>query len=700
MGKTYGDKSIINSLLQYIVWIGIFLSLLTPLAVNLKMMYPFMGPRLLFFMGVVQVMFFAWLVLAIFDKKYRPNKNAITLSVLAFIVIAFVSAVSGFDFEFSFWSNFERGMGLFMHLHIFAFFLVLSSFIKKRSDWMMVFSAISIIASAVALVSIGNVYGFFELASYYKNGSTLGNTSFMGSYLLVAIFFAFYGLLKSQKPIQYFYLINFIIIALGILTNPGGRAMKGAFLAGMILFFLLYYAFKNQNKYIKIGCRAILILGFFFSIVIGVSAFIDGNPVREKIFGLHGMAPRFTVWDISWQSFKEKPMLGWGIENYRVPFERKFEPKLLLQEYGAEVWFDRAHNVVFDSLVAFGLIGTIIFFMMFAVAIYALWRYYLKEDRDIIAPAVFTSLFVAHFIQNLTVFDMVASYMLIFLAFAFISFNTSKEEVADDEKKEVNLVVLLIITIVFTISFIAGISKPYNANHYGSMSLSAPIDFEDTLDYFETTISVPMGRENFLLSITDRVIALSNKGVVAEIEDEELRSEQISFEIHKMEYLIEKLEGLIEKDSVRFKDYWTLSKLYNHYFDYYHLEQLIADNNEENRELAMEAISRALEVAELGLAESPKNVQGYWEVAQAKINIGKIYYLSLDFDTSEKYFLEAFELLEDAVDLEPRFLSSHEKLIRTADQVLVDKELAKEKALEAVEINPDWEESFKEYYGN
>lgn len=700
MGKTYGDKSIINNLLEYTVWLGIFLSLLTPLAVNLKMMYPFMGPRLLFFMAVVEVMFFAWLALAIFDKKYRPNKNAITLSVLAFIVIIFVSAAFGVDFEFSFWSNFERGMGLFMHLHIFAFFLVLSSFIKKHSDWMKVFSVISIIASAVALVSIGNVCGFFELADYYKNGSTLGNTSFMGSYLLVAIFFTFYGLLKSKKPTQYFYLTTFIIIALGILTNPGGRAMKGALLAGMILFVLLYYAFSH-NKYIKNGCRVVVILGFLLSIVIGVSAFIDGNPVREKIFSLRGMAPRFTVWDISWQSFKERPILGWGIENYRVPFERHFEPKLLLQEYGGEVWFDRAHNIVFDSLVAFGLIGTIAFFMMFAVAIYSLWRYYLKKGGDIIAPAVFTSFFVAHFIQNLTVFDMIASYMLVFLALAFISFSTSeKEVVVDDNPKEVNLFVLLLITIAFAMTFVVGVAKPYNANHYGSASLSAPIDFEDTLDYFENAISVPMGRENFLLSITERVIALSNKGILAEIEDEELRKEQMSFEISKMEYLIDKLEGLLERDCVRFKDYWTLSKLYNHYFDYYHLEQLIADNNEENRESAMETASRALEVAELGLAESPKNIQGYWEVAQANINIGKIYYLSLDFDTSEEYFLKAFELLETAVDLEPRFFSSHEKLIRTADQVLVNKDLAREKALEAVAINPNWEEDLKEYYAD
>lgn len=695
MKKTYGDKSIINNLLQYTVRIGIFLSLLVPLAVNLKMMYPFMGPRALFFMGVVQVIFFAWLALAIFDKKYRPTKDAITLSVLAFIVIVFVSAILGVDFEFSFWSNYERSMGLLMHLHIFAFFLVLSSFIKTHNEWMNVFAGISVVASIVAVISIADVY-FLDLPSYYKNGSMLGNTSFMGSYLLIAAFFAFYGLLKSIKPAQYFFLINFAVIALGILTNPGGRAMKGAFVAGMILFALLYYAF-NDNKYVKGGCRAILVLGFLSAIVIGVSAFIDGNPVREKILDLRGMKPRFTVWDISWQSFKERPILGWGIENYRVPFERHFEPKLLLQEYGAEVWFDRAHNVVFDSLVAFGLVGTIAFFAMFVISIYALWRRYLRGDGDIILPAVFTSLFVAHFIQNLTVFDMIASYMLVFLALAFISSTTKKEELITDSPKEVNLFVLLIITIVFAFSFITFVAKPYNVNRYGSMSLSAPIDFEDTLDYFETAVSIPMGRENTLLSITERVISLVNKETILEIEDEELRAKQMAFDIQKMEYLIEKLEQILEKDSVRFKDYWTLSKLYNHYFDYYHLEQLIADNSEENREQAMKTISRALEVAEMGVAESPKNVQGYWEVAQAKINIGKIYYLSLDFDNSDKYFLEAFDSLQTAVDLEPRFLSSHEKLIRTAEIVLADKDLAQKKVEEAIEINPEWKDVFVEY---
>jgi len=43
---------------------------------------------------------------------------------------------------------------------------------------------------------------------------------------------------------------------------------------------------------------------------------------------------------MAWEGVKEKPLLGWGQENFNLVFNKYYEPSL----YGQEVWFDRVHN--------------------------------------------------------------------------------------------------------------------------------------------------------------------------------------------------------------------------------------------------------------------------------------------------------------------------------------------------------------------
>ena len=41
------------------------------------------------------------------------------------------------------------------------------------------------------------------------------------------------------------------------------------------------------------------------------------------------------------EGFLERPVLGWGPENYNLVFDKYYNPKL----YPAENWFDHAHNI-------------------------------------------------------------------------------------------------------------------------------------------------------------------------------------------------------------------------------------------------------------------------------------------------------------------------------------------------------------------
>jgi O-antigen ligase len=52
-----------------------------------------------------------------------------------------------------------------------------------------------------------------------------------------------------------------------------------------------------------------------------------------------------------YQGFKEKPVFGWGQENFNYVFNKYYNPAMFDQEQ----WFDRAHNEFLDWLIAGGL---------------------------------------------------------------------------------------------------------------------------------------------------------------------------------------------------------------------------------------------------------------------------------------------------------------------------------------------------------
>lgn len=683
--------------LKNIIWGTIFLSLLVPLIYSLQAVFPFIAPRSFFFMFIVQAMFFVWLVLAIKNKRYRPKMSLVMGVFLAFLGIMTLSAIFGADFAHSFWSKYERMLGLLMHIHLFAFFLVLSSFLKGERDWMRVVSFVAPIASFVALISLSDLVGIISLPAFHQNGATLGNTSFLGSYLMVAVFFSLYGFFKSKEFMKIFYGFNFIVISAGIFFNIGGRAMRGGFIAGMILLLVLYLAFTERKKIIKYTARVLLGVGIIASILVGFLAFVEGSIVREKIEGLHGMSQRFIVWEMAMEGIRERPILGWGQENFHLVFARNFDPRLAMPEYGGEIWFDRAHNVVFDYLSTVGFTGTILFFGMFVAALFTLWKEYFKNEKfSIWAPAVFTALVVAHFIQNLTVFDMISSYMLMFLFLAFVASLAPEKEFSERSESSKSIAIpsfLAVIVFVITLNYF--VLSPYGSNLDASIALRTHIKVPN-IKYYNRGIEGHIGRNNMIISFSESIINNQEKN---EFQKEGFEEER-AVVIEKMRFFKRELNNLLKRPPQIFKEYWITGRMYNEYYNFYLLEEIIYGDSEEKEKFLKEAKeinTKAKDIFTRALEISPRNQIIYWELAQIEINMGNIYAFSGKSDLTNERFKEAFLLTEMAVGLEPRYLTAHIKMLRVTSELLQDTKLTQQKAQEALEINPLWESELESY---
>ena len=627
---------------QEIIKLGTYLILFTPLIISARFFFPFVGPKSLYFMALVEIIFFTWLFLITFDSRFRPRFNKILGILIIFLIILIISATLGVDPSYSFWSKFERMTGILMMLHLLAFFLVISSTFEEK-DWRQIFAVsifVEVIVGVIALMSKNPAM---------RGGGTIGNDSFLGTYLLFNLFLALYLIFKNA--FKTYASICFSIMFLCLFLS-GARAAKLSFFGGMILFSFLWLIFYQKGKLRLVGIF-LLIISIISVICFIFFALQPGSFVRKGIIEKEvgeTFGGRFVVWQKAWENFLARPLLGWGPENFEFAFTKNYNPCMGTPGCGADIWYDRAHNIIFDTLVTSGILGMLAYLGIFVLTFYTLWKNYFRKKFDFWTPGIFTVLLISYSVQNLTVFDMVSSYMMFFLILGFIA---RKEGVLDFEIKTVSFIYLILIFIIFPLSFLKFVIFPFKTDTSTIFAIRAKPFSEERLSLYEKTLSFsPVGRHQIREFFVESTLSAKISG---EIPQENIKRE--------FDFLTRELEKSVQECPLNFRAYLKLGQLYNIYSRY----------DPSKIQEAERALKKAIEV-------SPANQQGYWNLAQTKIYQGK--------------FEEALSLTEKAVGLEPHLETSHLIAIEIA-RIMGDFELMEKKIKEAIEINPEWEKDLR-----
>ncbi len=646
-------------LLLWIVRVGAYLSLLTPLLVSSKFFFPFVGPKSLYFMFLAQLIIFSWFGLLIISKRYRPKINVLGVTLLVMLFLFSLSAIFGVNPSYSFWSKYERMTGILMFLHLTGFFFAVTSVFKREKDWRKMFVVSIITGLVVTVMSLTNEGGSS------RGGATVGNTSFMGTYLLFNIFFALYLFFKQKN--LYWKIGTGLSAGLMILAVylASARASTLAIFGGLFLFALLYLAFVPKKKIITIVGKTLLVVSIITFIAGALMVFQEDNFVKNY-FTEKATKSRLVIWEKAWAGFKEKPILGWGPENFEFIFNKHFNPCMFLSECGGEIWFDRAHNVIFDMLSTTGILGFLAYLAVFISAFFVLWRQYLKEKIGFLACAIPTVILVAYIVQNLTVFDMISSYLMFFITLCFINVAVSKKEPDQTEKPvKPRKWALWTLLIIFFISVFGFVIQPVRQGSAVIKALSTSDSSERLEFYNKSFYTTPMGVFQIKEFLADKTLnAISS--VINDVEDpSQINQALISKE---MDLVIKALKENVEASPLDFRSVLRLGQLYN----------LYATLDVTKLELAEEWALKGVEMA-------PTNQQAYWNYAQNKL---------YQRDTES-----AFELTQQAIDLEPRLIRSHSIALQVA-KFAGDMEKGEELLKKALEINPAWEEELRQILGD
>ncbi|MEL6802589.1 MAG: hypothetical protein AAFO91_02250, partial [Bacteroidota bacterium] len=173
--------------LQAVVYTGAFAVLLIPLMVTDSMFFPFITGKNFTFRVLVEIIFAAWVLLALVDTTYRPRFSWMAASGLSLLVVMFFANLFGEYPLKSFWSNFERMDGYVTLVHFYLYFVVVAHILRTKAHWSYFLHTSIAVAAFVAFQGLQQALGMVEARN--RVDSTLGNAAYMAVYMLFHIFF-------------------------------------------------------------------------------------------------------------------------------------------------------------------------------------------------------------------------------------------------------------------------------------------------------------------------------------------------------------------------------------------------------------------------------------------------------------------------------------------------------------------------------
>lgn len=420
-----------KDLLKWVTYGGIFIVPFLVLLVTDSLFFPFITGKNFAFRIIVEIIFAAWILLALYEPQYRPKFSWIFAAFGGLIIVMFFANLFGEYAPKSFWSNFERMDGYVTLIHVFGYFIVVGSMVVTEKLWNKLFNATLIAATLLSLYSLAQLSGQITInQGGWRLDGTLGNAAYMAVYMLFHVFIALLMSVRTQskqmKALYAFLAAAFVFFLIQTATRGTILGLTGGLLVTTLYIALFAKGMPNVRKATGGALLALVVLIGLF-ITFKDSSFIQNDARLNRVANitLSEASTRFEIWSMALEGVKERPILGWGQENFNYVFNKYYTPEL----YGQEPWFDRVHNIVLDWLIAGGIVGAFFYFSIIgAVLWYLLVRPLVRKETpfSVLERGVLIGLIAGYVFHNLFVFDNLISYIFFAIIIAYIHSRSSQ----------------------------------------------------------------------------------------------------------------------------------------------------------------------------------------------------------------------------------------------------------------------------------
>ena len=401
---------------------------LLPLVVSYSTVYPFVVGKALFARSLIEIAFAGWLLLAWRCPQYRPRPSFILLALLAWLAVSLAAAQAGVNPTRSLWSSYSRMHGVVELAHWCAFSIVAASVFRSFSDWhrlLIVNLAVGAVVSALALARyLGFIDWIFVFSEPVRAGSTLGSGLFLGAYTVMTAGLGAALLMRPWRSGRYWpgawtysllaglVGLNFAAMWISGARSPllGAATMVFVFVVGMLLFDRRTVILKAA-----LGLLAVILTLSAVGLLsdrLGIAT-ESGVMFKRLASAASGedksIAGRMNTLQLGLEAYRERPVLGWGPENFRSAWGRH----VTAEQYSGRT-VDQAHNKALDTLVSTGTAGFFVYTVLWLALVLTAVRLALaREGPDRRFALAMTAALAGYVAVSFFLFDT-QSFMLPF----------------------------------------------------------------------------------------------------------------------------------------------------------------------------------------------------------------------------------------------------------------------------------------------
>ena len=453
--------------LAYTIKVALALTAAAPLIVMSSplpsLFFPYIVGKALYTRLLIEIAFALWLALVLWYPAYRPPKSRLIAAFAIYVLIALLASLMGVSVQRSIWSTYERMQGWIDLAHWMAFLVVAASVFRTFRDWRVVLNFNLAVGLILGLIGLSEMYDLGLLSYLEKTDrlkTTLGNPTFVGAYMLVnaliAAAFLAHSLSapKSRGPersrravrrrrkqqarpslwpqtaalaLTRLFWAAVILLNLVILYESGTRGSIAG-LAAALTLLLIAYALWGKLRRVRIAAiaslAALAVLVPAFLAVRDTEAFTgvaESNPTLRRLasIGLDdpSVRSRINSTAIGFNGFTERPILGWGPENYTIAYDKYLTPRAVAASTES---FDQAHNKIIEELVTKGLLGLAGYLALWLLMAWI----FVRRVRNLQPDAQLFTMFIAaalagYFVQNLALFDTPGTAVQLYLLLGF-----------------------------------------------------------------------------------------------------------------------------------------------------------------------------------------------------------------------------------------------------------------------------------------
>lgn len=585
----------------------VLLTLVTPLIVAPQtMVFPFITPKIFLVRLLIEGALMTTLV-ALYQQPLLRGVSGGLLSRawMVYAISLVLSVIFGVSAYHSWWSGHERMLGVYSVLHyVVLFFVGITLFRgyageeiagRKLYGFKVVLNAMLGMVMVLSVIAIAQRLGDAPILFAQPGGrvyATLGNFIYLGNVMATGVFVACLLAYKEKK-----YRIAYLLWTIPLLAALMFAESRGATLGllGGVMTAAGTYALlaKKKLRGIALGVMAGMIGLVALIFIPHVQLFLQSTPLaRVTSLNIHDASPRIIAWGVAFESWKQKPIFGWGFENFMYAFNANFNPRSTEFSY-YETWFDSAHNIFLNTLATTGVVGLLSYLALYGVTAYHAIVRYRRAEWSAFECVTIVGLLTTDLLSKVFVFDHPTSYLMLTLVTAYVCV-TTRVPITKPLKSLVvyGSVIMVMFLMVATNVMPARANSAIITMIKQTSSTSSEIEFESAVNE-ALNLSSP-----YSIDLTQD-IARQLRSTIVRINISEDRK------IMLVNRVVERLDGAIEKNPYELHLYIAKSELL----------QILPRTEERYQQL--------MKVFDDAIAYSPRRQQLYFMRAQMQGSYGK-----------------------------------------------------------------------------